>query len=543
MVGRRPYRIAGLAILLVALGLAILWIAVVRGGQGPVNTVETFAAKRGPLTLSVLEAGALKAKDPEVICSALQGRAEIIWIIPEGTHVNAGDLLVELDVTHLVDHRVDHEIMTTSAEADWINAREALAITKSLAQSRVELAQLQYDFAELDLKKYLGAGGEYATDLVKAKGDIALAQQEVKKNDDYYTWSKRLAQEKYLSTTQLQADELTLRKSELNLTVANNSLNLLEKYTYQRDLAQLQSDVNQAAAALDRAKAKARANTAQAEAMLAAHEQEYQHNLDMLTRLDDQIGKGKIYAPTEGMVIYATSSRGGGFHDDRQPLADGVEVWQRQELIYLPRSSSTVAEVDLHEVNLQKVRVGLPAVVTVEALPGRKLMGTVTRIAPLADAQSMWMNPDLKVYKTEIALDVNDPSLRSGMNCRAEIIVEQRADAIHVPVQAVARVGGQPTVSVLKADGQTEERKVEIGLNDNSMVEIVNGLQENELVRLTPALKTAAAEPGLKLAGMRDTDVNGMAQQIHEKLRAANGPAPIVPHQGSSSPGQERTTQ
>jgi HlyD family secretion protein len=542
MVGRKPYRVVGLAILLTAVGLAILWITVVRGGQGPVSTVETFVAKRGPLTLSVLEAGALKAKNPEIICSALQGRAAIIWIIPEGTHVNAGDLLIELDVTHLVDHRVDHEIMTTNAEAGWISARETLAITKSLAQSRVELAQLQYDFAELDLKKYLGEGGEYATDLVKARGNIALAQQEVKKNDDYYTWSKRLAQEKYLSKTQLQADELTLRKSELGLTVANNSLNLLEKYTYQRELTQLQSDVNQAQAALDRAKARARANTAQAEAMLAAHEQEYQHNLDMLTRLDDQISKGKIYAPTEGMVIYATSGRG-GFHDDRQPLADGVEVWQRQELIYLPRSSSTVAEVDLHEVNLQKVCVGLPAVVTVEALPGRKLMGTVTRIAPLADAQSMWMNPDLKVYKTEIALDVNDPSLRSGMNCRAEIVVAQRAGAVHVPVQAVARVGGQPTISVVKADGRTEERKVDIGLNDNTMVEIVNGLKDGELVRLTPALKTAAAEPGLRLAGIRDTDVNGMAQQIREKLRAANGPAPIVPRQGSSSPGQERTTQ
>ena len=197
----------------------------------------------------------------------------------------------------------------------------------------------------------------------------------------------------------------------------------------------------------------------------------------------------------------------------------------------------------MHEVNLQKVRVGLPAVVTVEALPGRKLMGTVSRIAPLADSQSMWMNPDLKVYKTEITLDVNDLSLRSGMNCRAEIIVEQRADAVHVPVQAVARVGGQPTISVVRADGRTEERKVDIGLNDNTMVEIVNGLKDGELVRLTPVLKTAAAEPGLKLAGIRDMDVNGMAQQIHEKLRAANGPVPIVPRQGSSSPGQERTTQ
>ena len=85
-----PIEMVGLAILLTAVGLAILWITVVRGGQGPVNTVETFVAKRGPLTLSVLEAGALKAKDPEIVRSSLQGRAAIIWIIPEGIRVNAG---------------------------------------------------------------------------------------------------------------------------------------------------------------------------------------------------------------------------------------------------------------------------------------------------------------------------------------------------------------------------------------------------------------------------------------------------------------------
>ncbi len=54
-----------------------------------------------------------------------------------------------------------------------------------------------------------------------------------------------------------------------------------------------------------------------------------------------KIGQGKLYAPTDGMVIYATSSRGGASHEDRRPLADGVEVWERQELIYLPRSTST----------------------------------------------------------------------------------------------------------------------------------------------------------------------------------------------------------
>ena len=139
---------------------------------------------------------------------------------------------------------------------------------------------------------------------------------------------------------------------------------------------------------------------------------------------------------------------------------------------------------------------------------------------------------------------MNDPSLRSGMNCRAEIIVEQHADAVYVPVQAVVRVGGQPTVSVLKADGQTRgaarrdwPERQHHGRNRQRPA------RRDELVRLTPALKTATAEPGWRLAAIRDADVNGIAQQIREKLRAANGPAPIVPRQGNSSPEQERTMQ
>jgi len=534
---KKPYKMIGVAILVVAIGLVIVWLKVVRGGEDTANSVATFVAKRGPLTISVLEAGALKAKDPEIIRSNLEGRATVISIIPEGTRVNKGDLLVELDVSTLTDKRIDQVIKMRNAEAAFIDANETRKITISQGQSDMEAAQLKYDFAKLDLAKYKGQGGELETSMAKAEGDIALSKQELKKNQDYYSWSKRLADEKYLSTTQLQADELTMKRSELNLTVANNSLKLLDEYNSKRQMAQLLSDVNQTAAQLDRAKAKARANIAQADATLAAKEQEYQREKEKLSKIDDQITKAKIYAPTEGMVVYATSSRGGGFRDDRKPLADGVEVFERQELIYLPRSTSTVAEVDVHEASLQKVRAGLPAIVTVDALPGKKLMGTVSRIAPLPDPQSMWMNPDLKIYKTEIALDSNDPSLRSGMNCKAEIIVEQHADTVYVPVQAVLRVGGQPTVYVLNDNGDTVERKVEIGLDDNSMVRIASGLNEGELVLLTPPLKAGAVEPGSRLAGIRGADANDMTKQINDKLKAANDPAAATKRRGAGQGG------
>jgi len=566
--GRKPYRIVGTVVLVAAIGLVVIWFTVVRGGENPVSSVATFAAQCGPLTVSVLEAGALKAKNPEIICSSLHGRAAIISIIPEGARVSAGDLLVELDVSALVDHRVDHEIMVKNAEAAWINAKESLIILTSLAQSNVDLAGLRHEFAIQDLEKYRGKNGEYSNLLASAEGKIALNSEELKKAQDYYDWSKKLYDEKYLSETQRQADELAMKRAALNLKVASNDANLLKQYTYNRQIAQLTSDVNQAGMALERAQAKARANIVQANAALVAREQEYRRYQDMLDKLDDQITKGKIYAPTDGMVVYATSARGGGFHDDRRPLADGVEVWERQELIYLPKTTSTVAEVDVHEARLQKVRVGLPAIVTVDAAPGKKLMGTVTRIAPLPDPQSMWMNPDLKVYKTEIALDANDLSLRSGMNCKAEIIVEHDPEAVYVPIQSVLRVGGHPTVFVLNDDGSIEERKVEIGLDDNNVVQITSGLKEGELVLLTPPLKAGAVKPGSRHAGIRGADANGMTQQINEKLKAANepvrrprvaGPQQIKPGRttspdfqgrspsgrqvpgGSRAPGQERT--
>jgi HlyD family secretion protein len=129
--GRKPYRIVGTAVLVAAIGLVVLWLRVVQGGEDPVSSEPTVAAKRGPLTISVLEAGALKAKDPEIIRSGLQGRATIISIVPEGTRVNEGDLLVELDVSTLVDTRVDQVIKVKNAEAAWINARESLTKEES----------------------------------------------------------------------------------------------------------------------------------------------------------------------------------------------------------------------------------------------------------------------------------------------------------------------------------------------------------------------------------------------------------------------------
>ena len=533
-----------IVVILAVIVLIAVWFKVVRGGEGPTSNLATFVAKRGPLTISVLESGTIKSREQIILKNEVEGRTSIIWLIPEGTHVKEGELLVELDVSTLEDAKIDQEISRQNAYAAFINATETLAVVENQAQSDLDVAQLTLNFAGQDLEQY--EEGQYPNEKTAAENDITLRQEELTRAEETLAWSEKLAGQKYISQTELMADKLAVTRSKNNLELAQNNLKLLENFTYQRNIAQLQSDVRQATMALERTERKAKADVVQAEANLKAKDLEYTRQQDKYKKMEDQLGKAKIYAPMAGMVIYATTARRGGWRDSRQPMDIGVDVTERQELIYLPTAESAMAEVDIHEASLEKVRVGLPAVITVDALPGKKFFGTVGRIAPLPDPQSMWMNPDLKVYNSDVYLEGEEPSLRTGMSCKVEIIVEQYEDAVYIPVQAVIRVAGQPTVYTVK-EGTIEERKVEIGLDNNRMVKIISGLGEGEVVLLTPPLKSATIEPGSQMTGTGSPDT--LKQRINEKLEEANGARtgkpgmPSEPQEGRERPmrpGQER---
>jgi HlyD family secretion protein len=488
--GRLPKAI-GAIVLVVSVALLILGLIISEEDKKPSSLPATFVARRGPMTISVLESGTIKARDQIIIKNEVEGKTSIISLVSEGTLVKQGDLLVELDASSLVDAKIDQEISVQNAEAAYINAKENLAVVQNQAQSDLDKAELALQFAEQDLKQY--QDGEYPNELSAAQNRITLVREELTRARETLKWSQKLFAEKYISQTELEADQLAEKRKSLDLELAKNDLELLQNFTYQRKLAQLNSDVSQAKMALERTTRKAKADVVQAEADLAAKQAEYNRQKDKLAKIEDQIKKTKIYAPAQGLVIYATSAQSGGWRHNVEPLDEGQEVRERQELIYLPTTTSAMAEVDVHEANLEKVRKGLPAVITVDALPGRKFRGRVVHIAPLPDAQSMWMNPDLKVYNTEIHLEDNDSTLRTGMSCQAEIIFERYDDTVYIPVQAVLRVKGEPTVYVVRG-GKVSPQKVGIGLDNNRMIRIVRGLEEGDVVSLTPPLEAGVVD-------------------------------------------------
>lgn len=479
---------------LLILAVAVAWSGASRSEKELKTNHATAVVARGPLRISVVVSGTIKAREQIVIKSEVEGRSSIIFLIPEGTHVRKGDLLVELDASKLLDAKVEQQIKVQNAEAAFVSARENLAVVENQAQADVEKAQLAYDFAKEDLKKYLE--GEFPSLLKDLESRITLAKEELTRAEEKVSWSKRLFSEKYISESELAADELSMKRKALDLELATSNLALFANYKHKRELAQLRSDVSQAGMALERTMRKAMAEVVQAKSSLEARKAEFEQQKSKLGKTEAQIAKAKIHAPSDGLVIHATSAQSGGAPGRRsvQPLEEGQEVRERQELIHLPTTAAAKVQVAIPEASLDRVRLGLPVRVTVDAIPGEILLGKVAKIALLPDAQSAWLNPDLKVYNTDIHLENRNSAIRAGMSCKAEIIVEQYPEATYVPVQSVLRVNGQPTVYVVRR-GELEPREVEVGLDNNRVIRIIKGLEPGELVSLTPPLAAAAVEP------------------------------------------------
>ena len=499
-----------IACLIVVLVIIFVSGQILKGKSGESTNVPTYQVKRGPLTISFVESGTIKAREQIIIKNELEGRTSIISLIPEGTRVKKGDLLVELDGSSLEDEKIDQEIRVQNAEASYIGANENFAVVENQAKSDVDLATLKYEFAKQDLEKYIK--GEFPYQLDKADAEITLAKEELVQAEETLKWSKRLFEDKYISETELQKDQLAENKKALDVQLAQKSKELLTEYTYNRDLAQLKSDVSQAEMALERTGRKARAEVIQAQADLKAKEAEYNRQKDKLQKSEDQIKKTKIYAPADGLAIYATSAKS-SWRGSEEPLDEGQEVRERQELIYLPVGNLSNAEITIHESNLEKTQVGLPAIITVDALADNTFYGTVAQIAPLPDAQSMWINPDLKVYNSEIYIDGNNESLRTGMGCQAEIIIQQYNDAVYVPLQAIIRIGTEPTVYVW-TDNSYEPRKVNTGLDNNKMIHILEGLDDGDVVLLSPPLKDAAVDS----ENSNNSEINSSAEKLNLKI-------------------------
>ena len=439
---------------------------------------EGQPVQRGPLRITVLERGNLEAADSAVLKNEVEGRTTILWLIEEGTYVEEGELVAELDTSDLQERRVTQEISVQNREASHVKAKQNHAIQESQNRSEISRAERELRFAEMDRTKYLE--GDYPQQLQQHAEEIVLSEEELTRASQDLEWSERLAEKGFLENTQLEADRLAKTRSEIQVAQKNRARTLLEEYEHPRRLQELDANVEEAGRELERVKLQAEARIVDYDAEVRTSLAQLELEREKLTKIDAQIAKAKMYAPRSGMVVYwVENDRWGG----GEPLQEGSEVRERQEIITIPSAGNMIAQASLHESVLESVQVGMPCLVTVDAVPDLSFPARVKFKALLPDQVSRWMNPDLRVYRTQVELVGADERLRPGMSCSVEIIVDEIDETLFVPLQGIFLDYGEP-VCFVEEPGGWSMRSIEVGQNDGKWAQILGGLEEGESVLL-----------------------------------------------------------
>ena len=466
----------------------LIVIGMLRGSSAPVENgvtdLRTHTVTKGPLFVTVTETGTIKPQNPMVIRSEVawsSGPPQILWLVSEGKEVKKGELLVRLDKSLWENQQTEREIWLQANEASLVADRENLKVTKSRAESEISTAELTVQFAKEDLDKYIH--GDYPNQLKERERNVALAESSYVAAEDDLEGKKRLFEKSYVTPLELDSAQRLQQRTSLQVALAKGREDLLKQFTFKRRVDRFKADYEEAQRNLERTKLRATADLVKSETRLAKSNYWYAMGSRQQKRINQQLKNCEIYAPMDGTVLYAPRRH--------EPLEEGQNAHDGQELIHLLTDDLAKAIIQIRESDLGKVKVGQRVRITSDALPGEEFTGEVASISIMPDAEQSWMSSGPNTYKTEVYIDGDGSALRPGMSCDAEILVERHESAIAVPVESVTQVNGIHTVYVDNG-GVIEERTVEVGISNETMIHVMANLEAGELVLLAPPLDRAA---------------------------------------------------
>lgn len=182
-----------------------------------------------------------------------------------------------------------------------------------------------------------------------------------------------------------------------------------------------------------------------------------------------QLALTEVRAPFAGIVADLATEVGEWI----TPAPPGVPI---PPVLDLLDPSSVYVSAPMDEVDALRVRAGQPVRLSVDARPGEKFPGCVTRVAA-------FVLDVLEQNRTvEIEAEFDDPSVAAsllpGTSADVEVILARRDGVLRVPTAAVA---SGSTVLVVR-QGVLREQAVETGLRNWQFTEVRRGLAEGELV-------------------------------------------------------------
>lgn len=253
-----------------------------------------------------------------------------------------------------------------------------------------------------------------------------------------------------------------------DLDLAKRRLEVLAKFTQQKMLTQLESDIQSA------------------EVRWKNEQSSHQEELKKLKDIEDQIAKCKVIAPQDGQVVYANiqSSRSGS----EFVVEAGAMVRENQVILRLPDPTSMQVKAKVSESRVNLIRDGMSVSVRIDAFGDDVLEGTVTRVNKYAEP-SNWFSSTIKEYATFIQIQEPPPTLRVGLTAEVRIHVESRPEALQIPVQAIYERHGK-TFCLIQNGPQWDTREVVISSTNDKTAAIdeekSEPMRDGELVVMNP---------------------------------------------------------
>lgn len=199
-------------------------------------------------------------------------------------------------------------------------------------------------------------------------------------------------------------------------------------------------------------------------------------NADELVAMDNYT---RITAPFDGVITERFVDPGALIHAGGQQSATAPMQGAARPggtaapVVSIARLDKLRIYVYVPQGQVDSVRRGMPATVTVQGLDGAHFSGTVSRFSHSLDLATRTM-------LTEVDLDNPEHTLYPGMYANVTLVLQRHPDALRIPTAAVG--GDQAHQVFLVRDGRIAEVSVATGIDNGRYVEITSGLTSKDLV-------------------------------------------------------------
>jgi HlyD family secretion protein len=390
------------------------------------------------------------------ILVALLGLALLWW---RGVVLGASSEAIDPDRVVVVEARdvIDSVNATGRIEplARVAVMSRASGIIEELLADEGDVVATGQVLAELDREQLAAQLQQDEADLLAAEARLAAA--------------KARLEEARVRVTDPEVDFLRREAARFEELVASGNAALQDRDDAARALANAEFRVQLVKANLPVLEAAVTESEAQLAATRAARDRSVEALLETT-----------ITSPIDGVVLTRDKEVGDGVSSILTAGGNATQIMTLGDL------SEMHVEARVDEVDLGRIHVDMPALVTVDAHRGTTLEGRVEKVAPAGSID------DNGIVTFEVEVSVADPDrlLKPDMTADARLVIDRRDGVASLPQAAVQRsADGSWFVEriVPGSDGDVIERvTVELGLSDGLVTEVTSGLTPGERVLLPP---------------------------------------------------------